>query len=80
MEFIKRAWNEGIDKISAQWLADMIAKKQWSILGFSALFTMGIMSFLSFMPVWYQIIACVLVTIVLGRVAWLAGKLNVKKS
>lgn len=80
MEFIKRAWNEGIDKVAAEWVANTIARKQWFVLGLSILFTMGLMSFLAFMPIWYQVVACVLVTVVLGRVAWLAGKLNVKKS
>ncbi len=80
MEYIKRAWNEGIDKMMAQWIADLIARRQWFVLGISMIFTMGLMSFLYFMPVWYQVVTCVGVTICLGRVAWLAGKMNVKKS
>jgi hypothetical protein len=80
MEAIKRAWNEGVDNVMAQWVADMVANKKWFNIGISILMTMSLMSFLYFMPVWYQVITCVLVLIALGRVAWIAGKLNGKKS
>jgi predicted membrane channel-forming protein YqfA (hemolysin III family) len=73
-------WNEGVDKVMAEWLATRIANKEWFVIGYSALATMGFMSFLAFMPIWYQLGVCTMVTVLLGRVAWLAGKINAKKS
>lgn len=77
---IKKLWECGIDKVLAEWIADMVVHKKWFNIAISMIATMGIMSFLYTMPVWYQVITCIAVLVFLGRVAWLAGKINAKKS
>lgn len=76
MNTIRRAYTEGIDRYLARRLHEMIIAENKFPLRFSAFMLFVITAPLMFMPVWYQVIACVLIFIGLGRVAWLAGKMK----
>jgi len=76
MNTIRRAYSEGIDRYLARKLHEMIISKEKFPLLMSIFMLFVITSPLIFMPIWYQVIACVLIFIGLGRVTWLAGKMK----
>jgi hypothetical protein len=76
MNAIKEAYTEGIDRYLARRLHEMIIAKDKFPLMFSAFMLFIVTAPFMFMPIWYQVIGCVVILIALGRVAWLAGKMK----
>lgn len=76
MDDIKRVMTEGIDRYMARRLHGMMVAKEKFPLLFSIFMLFTITFPLTFMPIWYQIVACLLITVGLGRVVWLAGKMK----
>lgn len=76
MNAIKEAYTEGIDRYLSKRLHEMIVAENKFPLMFSAFMLFVITSPLMFMPVWYQAVACIVIFVALGRVAWLAGKMK----
>jgi hypothetical protein len=76
MNSIKGLMAEGIDRYLARKVHVMISQKERFPLYISIFMLFLITAPLVFMPIWYQILTCSLITIGLGRVAWLAGKMK----
>lgn len=76
MDDVKKMINEGIDRYLARRIHVMIVQKDRLPLYMSIFMLFIITAPLIFMPIWYQILTCSLITIGLGRVAWLAGKMK----
>ena len=76
MNSVKELMAEGIDRYLARKVHVMVVQKDRLPLYMSIFMLFVITAPLVFMPTWYQILACSLITVGLGRVAWLAGKMK----